>query len=121
MNKTAWGSIIIGSVVFVVSLILPYMGNRNFLWFTVSGSTFSQSGTLYLVSPAAMPLVLILWICAIYGLLSGYLAKKAGITSDCYTKVGAVISIINVLILGWLTILWPLFTWMMMGRPVNVM
>lgn len=121
MNKTALGSIIVGGLVFAVSLILPYMGNKNFLWFTIDGpNNFNSSGTLYLISPAAMPLVLLLWFCAIYGLMSGYFAKKAGIAADCYTKVGTAIGIINVVLLGLISVLWPLFTWLGMGHHTSL-
>jgi uncharacterized membrane protein HdeD (DUF308 family) len=122
MNKTSWGSIIIGAVVFVVSLILPFLGNRNFLWFTVSGpSYFGSSGTLYFINPIAMPLVLILWLAAVFGLYGSYSSKRASEAPNQHAKVGIIIGIINVLMLGLLTMIIPLLSWCILGRPASLL
>lgn len=121
MDKTALRSIIFGLIVFVCSLALPYIGGQNFLWFTIRGTSyFGSSGTLYLVSPGAMPIVLILWILALSGLRDGYISRKANADPPYYAKLGFVIGIINSLILGWLTVVLPIFTWLVMGHVTSL-
>lgn len=118
MSRKTLISIITGAAVFVIAMLLPYLGDKNFLWLTVS--LLGESGTLYFISPAAMPLVLLLWFCAIYGLSNGYTAKKAAVTSDRYAKIGTVIGIINVVLLGFLSVLWPLIIWLIFGHPTTL-
>ncbi|MHB1000425.1 MAG: hypothetical protein ACYC27_14390 [Armatimonadota bacterium] len=116
MSKSVWRSFLPGVLVFICALILPYLGNRDFLWFTIDGSAhFASSGTLYLISPPAMPVVLILWVAALYGLVSGIASKRSDEKPLWTSKAGLVLGIANVLILGWMSIVWPLFTWWVMG------
>lgn len=120
MNKTALRSIVIGAAVFVISMVLPYLGHGDFLWFTVKGDYFDESELLYLVSPAAMPVLLILWLLGIYGLAVGYFARKAGEASDRFSNAGIVIGIVNILLLGWQTMILPLLSWIIWDRPVHL-
>ncbi len=122
VKKPAFLSLTIGIVVFAVGIILPYLGGRNFLWFTINcQSLFGSSGAIYLVSPLAMPVVLITWYLSIVGFKYGCIARKNDEIPHWYSKAGFILGIVNFVILGWQTVLLPIISWSVNGCHMSIM
>lgn len=121
MNRSAAASLVIGIVILALSVVLPYIGDRHFIWFTINGdSALGHSGVLYLISPLAMPVVLIMWYAAIKGFQFGRRAKSSGEISGWYPQAGFYIAIVNFVVLGIITIILPIITWVGTGYSTGI-
>lgn len=122
MNRSAAISLITGVLVLVISISLPYFGGGHFLWFTINGATaFGKSGVLYLISPLAMPVVLIMWYGAVKGFQYGYQARSSENPDAWYNRMGFYLGIANFIVLGWNTIILPILSWVNTGYNTGIM